>query len=74
MKYCPIMTIGFAPPESNMPDPRKCRKDCAWYDENNESCFIVNIAEDLQHIKATTSDLVDLQLDQSLFYGYQDEV
>lgn len=48
--FCPIMTIGFNPPEEGKRDLRLCMKDCAWYDFNNETCKINVIAEHLEYL------------------------
>lgn len=48
--YCPIMTIGFSPPEEGKRDFRLCMRDCAWYDVSAEKCKINVIAEHLEYI------------------------
>ena len=63
MKFCPIMTIGFAPPNKGEQDNRTCKKDCVWYNEDEEVCKIDNIMESLQRIEVTTSDLLDITAD-----------
>lgn len=50
--FCPIMTIGFNPPEEGKRDLRLCMKDCAWYDIADETCKINKIAEHLEYINA----------------------
>ena len=50
--FCPIMTIGFDPPKGKNSDPRLCHKDCAWYDQAEETCKITIIADRLEYIEA----------------------
>lgn len=54
--FCPIMTIGFDPPEKGKKDPRECRKDCTWYNTVEESCNLNVIATTLQNIDMQTAD------------------
>lgn len=60
MKYCPIMTIGFAPPKTGEKDARKCKKDCAWFDADQEECRINLIYEALTNVVTYTADTVDM--------------
>ena len=54
MKICPILAIGFNPPENpNEEDVRVCTEDCEWYDEGEEQCVTHSI---LDQITALASD------------------
>lgn len=54
-KYCPIMVIGFNPPEKEKDtDPRLCHPDCAWYNEVDETCSINIISDNLDMLRAYT--------------------
>ena len=48
--FCPIMTIGFGPPETGKRDLRLCMKDCAWYNVQNEDCILNVMADSLEYI------------------------
>lgn len=40
-KFCPILMIGFEPPENDKtPDPRVCNPGCMWYDELEKDCTL----------------------------------
>ena len=73
MKYCPIMTIGFAPPAQGEKDARKCKKDCAWYNLDQEDCAVNLILETIQRTETTASDIVDLLYEGTL-PEYEDDV
>ena len=55
--FCPIMTIGFAPPEKGKRDNRLCNRDCAWYNLSEEECIIRTIADHLETIKTLADDI-----------------
>lgn len=57
--FCPIMTIGFAPPEEGKRDDRICMKDCAWYNLVEETCNINVIASLLEQMEVHESDTLD---------------
>ena len=63
MAYCPIFTIGFAPPKKGERDARVCKKDCAWFDKDQEACAIVLIAESLQRTETSVNDVFDMMAD-----------
>lgn len=69
--FCPIMTIGFGPPETGKRDLRLCMKDCTWYDIAEEKCKINVISEYLEYIMAC----VDTPIDGGYYdsYGYHKE-
>lgn len=64
--FCPIMTIGFNPPEKGKRDNRLCMKDCAWYDVQGETCRINTIAEAITAIDTQISDIADYAADMAL--------
>lgn len=57
--FCPILTIGFDPPEKGKRDNRLCMRDCAWYDPSEEKCYIEIIAEHIQMVELHSSDMSD---------------
>ena len=57
--FCPIMTIGFDPPEKGKRDNRLCMRDCAWYDPSEDKCCIKIIAEHISMIELHSSDMSD---------------
>lgn len=54
---CPILTIGFAPPEEGKRDMRRCSTECAMYDESEEQCSIKTCAEMFRYISGQVNDL-----------------
>ncbi len=57
--FCPIMTIGFNPPEKGKTDLRLCMRDCAWYNSVEEKCNVDVIAGYLEAIEAYANSLND---------------
>ena len=57
---CPILTIGFAPPEEGKRDIRRCNKECALYDAEYDQCSIVAILENLKYISGQLDDNLSL--------------
>lgn len=74
--FCPIMTIGFNPPEEGKRDLRLCKKDCTWYDVSENRCQISIIADNLQALETHTSDISDYIGDMMLYnqgvWDYED--
>lgn len=70
--FCPIMTIGFNPPEKGKRDLRLCMKDCAWYDVADDTCKINKIAEHLEYINAAI-DGIGEYYDEFPTDDYEDE-
>lgn len=54
--YCPILTIGFAPPKPGEVDLRRCTEACALYDEHNGQCYIRTCAESLDFLSGQLDD------------------
>ena len=68
-KFCPLMTIGFAPPATkNEHDNRLCKIDCAWYDKDMEDCAMILIKESLERLETNTSDILDNLYDYGTSY------
>ena len=67
---CPILLIGFNPPEEGQRDLRRCNKECALYDEDNNQCSIKTCAEFLPMISGQLDDVISLSGD---CYPYEDE-
>lgn len=55
--FCPIMAIGFPPPDKGKRDMRVCQKDCNWYNTTEECCNINLIAERLEYLNSITNDI-----------------
>lgn len=52
MPYCPLMMIGFNPPEKkNDKDMRKCHPDCTWFNEVEETCNLNVIADNVVAVR-----------------------
>lgn len=61
--FCPIMMIGFNPPEEGKRDMRLCNKDCAWYDIVDETCKVNKIAEQIEYLTATMEGIGEAYYD-----------
>lgn len=60
MPFCPIMLIGFDAPKNGASyDPRKCKKDCAWYLENEKQCVLLSINGKLTEKLDATAYILD---------------
>lgn len=47
-QFCPILMIGFeAPKHTSDPDPRTCKKDCAWFNDETKQCIMQSLNENL---------------------------
>ena len=57
---CPILLIGFNPPDEGQRDLRRCNTECAMYDEQNDQCSIKTCAEFLTDISGQVDDLISL--------------
>lgn len=57
---CPILLIGFNPPEEGQRDLRRCNKECALYDEGSDQCSIKTCAEFITTISGQIDDLISL--------------
>lgn len=67
IKFCPIMTIGFAPPDSkNEDDLRYCMTDCMWYNKEEDNCNINILVNRLEESQTVTVDLFDSIADLTL--------
>lgn len=71
-KFCPIFTIGFAPPKKGQTDMRTCKPDCEWFNEDNECCELHLVREYLEEIIKNTADIVDLNYDKTFELTYDD--
>lgn len=63
--YCPILTIGFAPPEKGQRDLRRCTKECAWYDVDEDCCAIISSLETLSGINSMLAELETFMFDMN---------
>ena len=58
--FCPIMVIGFDAPKNGATyDPRKCKKDCAWYLKTEKQCILLSINDKLKDTLDATADMLD---------------
>ena len=69
--YCPILTIGFAPPEKNETDMRRCTEACAWFDKENNQCALKTCAETLAFISGQLDD--SLALASGMFVPFEED-
>ncbi len=52
IKYCPLMLVGFAPPEKKGDkEMRVCHPECTWYNEVEDNCNINVIADNLTALR-----------------------
>lgn len=56
-KYCPILLIGFPPPKEGERDLRRCTKECALYNEAEDTCAINSCLESLNMLKESMENL-----------------
>lgn len=57
---CPILLIGFNPPEEGQRDLRRCNTECAMYDEDNKQCCIRTCAEQISMVSDQIDDLISI--------------
>ena len=54
-QFCPILMIGFEAPEKETdPDPRCCNSNCAWYNEDDDACYITSLHTSLNEFTEYT--------------------
>lgn len=70
--YCPILTIGFGPPEEGKRDLRLCMRDCAWYDVAEETCKLNVIAERLEYILTCVDTPPEVEDEYEYIPGFND--
>ena len=70
---CPILLIGFAPPEEGKRDIRRCSTECAWHDDQLDQCVLKTISNTLDDIGSLSQDHLDYLLDMSAGILYEDE-
>lgn len=70
---CPILLIGFNPPEEGQRDLRRCSTECALYDEANKQCSIKTCAETITTVSGQLDDLIALQDAFVPFEEFEDE-
>lgn len=58
---CPILTIGFPPPEKGAKDIRRCNVECALYDVEQDTCAINALLESQRMLQMVLEDHI---------YGY----
>lgn len=67
--FCPILLIGFPAPEEGKRDLRRCTKECAWYDSDNDCCQITTLSDLLSSISSTTGEITTAIYDQAYPIG-----
>ena len=71
--FCPILTIGFAPPEEGKRDLRRCTAECALYDKENDQCCIKSCAEQMNYISGQLDDTLSMMSEGFVpFEEYED--
>lgn len=53
---CPILLIGFNPPEEGQRDLRRCNKECALFNEERDTCVLNALYEKLEEIDITIQE------------------
>lgn len=53
---CPILLIGYPPPEKGEKDIRRCTEECAWYNKDRDLCSIPATNEILEEALAGIFD------------------
>lgn len=61
---CPILLIGFNPPEEGKRDLRRCNKECALFNEERDTCVLNALYEKLEEL--------DIIAQEALFGTYED--
>lgn len=61
---CPILLIGFNPPEEGQRDLRRCNKECALFNEERDTCVLNALYEKLEEI--------DIVIQETAFGTYED--
>lgn len=61
---CPILLIGFNPPEEGQRDLRRCNKECALFNEERDTCVLNALYEKLEEL--------DIIAQEALFGTYED--
>ena len=64
---CPILTIGFNPPEEGQHDLRRCTKECALFDEDNAQCSIRTCAEKTNYVAGAIDEIIDNLYNQNSY-------
>lgn len=62
---CPILLIGFNPPEEGQRDLRRCNKECALFNEERDTCVLNALYEKLEEL--------DIAAQEALFGTYEDD-
>lgn len=62
---CPILLIGFNPPEEGQRDLRRCNKECALFNEERDTCVLNALYEKLEEL--------DIVAQEALFRTYEDD-
>lgn len=68
--YCPILTIGFAAPEEGQRDLRRCTKECAWFDHDEDCCAIISLLETTSGTNETLAEVESFLFDKQLELAY----
>ena len=69
---CPILTIGFNPPEEGQRDLRRCHKECALYDGQEDTCAIQACLESIRMLNTSIETIPEMMY-ECMFYQDEDE-
>ena len=72
-KFCPILTIGFAPPKTGGKDLRMWTEACAIYGTESDQCSIKACAEMLTYISGQLDDNMSILADAFVSFDDEDE-
>lgn len=53
---CPILLIGFNPPEEGQRDLRRCNRECALYNEERDTCVLNALYEKLEEVEVVIQE------------------
>ena len=62
-KYCPILLIGFPAPKKGERDLRRCTKECALHNANEDTCAINSCLEALTMLQQSMEALPEYVFD-----------
>lgn len=65
---CPILLIGFPAPEEGQRDLRRCTKECALYDEEEDTCAVNALLEQTRMLNLAMQELPEMIYEASQYY------
>ena len=61
---CPILLIGFNPPEEGQRDLRRCSTECALFNDDRDTCIFNAIYEKMEEL--------DIVMQETIYGTYED--